>query len=248
LEKFMKALLFCLSFSVLTSQAATIYNLRNDFSNTANPNSAWSYTQGNSTLPSRVQPTDGNSLNPAAANGFFGVGTNFQTAPFIIQTSQNGAATSPYSNNDFLVGDIIAHSTNPGSGANFFINWTAPSSGTIDFSGAVWYAHSPVHRSEDYFVTLNSASLASATVAWNNGQIRPTPSTFAYGGALSVVAGDVLALSLVPTTGETFGSLAGVNFTVTLTPRVPAATPEPGTELLLAAGLLGVAALKFRRS
>lgn len=64
----------------------------------------------------------------------------------------------------------------------------------------------------------------------------------------SVVAGDVLALSLVPTAGQTLGSLAGVNFTINLTPRVPTATPEPGTELLLAAGLLGLAALKFRRS
>jgi len=193
----MKSLLFYLSLSVFTSQAATIYDLRNDFSNTANPNGAWSYTQGSSTLLSHVQPTDGNSLNPAAANGSFGVGTHFQTAPLIIQTSQNGAATSPYSNNDFLVSDIIAHSTNPGSGANFFINWTAPSSGTITFSGAVWYAHSPVHRSEDYFVTLNGASLAAGTVAWNSGQIRPTRSPAACPALLSQVTFWLSAWSLL---------------------------------------------------
>lgn len=102
------------------------------------------------------QPTDGNTLNPAAANGYFGVASNFSSVPFILETSQDGASTSPYTDDDFLAGDIIAHSTSPGGGAPLFIDWTAPADGTITYSGEVWYAHSPVTRSNDYFLTLDA--------------------------------------------------------------------------------------------
>jgi PEP-CTERM motif len=197
-------------------------------------------------LPLQAQPTDGNELNPAAANGYFGVVNTFAAGPFILQASQNGAATSPFANSDFLTGDILAESTNPGSGAPLFIEWTAPVAGTITFSGDVWYAHSPVDRSQDYSVLFDfGAPLATGTVAWNSGNGRSNPSTFSSSGPLTVVAGDILALELAPTAGQTFGSLSGVNFTVDLTASTQ--TPEPGTNLLLASGLLGLVAALRRR-
>jgi len=167
-----------------------------DFSNTSNPNGVWSYVQGSTALPLQSQPTDSNALNPAAANGYFGVATNFSTAPFVFETSQDGASTSPYTNDDFLAGDVLAHSTTPGTGANLFIEWTAPENGTIAYSGEVWYAHSPVTRSNDYALTLDGGSdLASGTVT--NGDGLNAPSTFDSSGSLAVDAGDVLALELV---------------------------------------------------
>ncbi len=241
-------LLLCLSFGAFASQAATVYDLHSSFSNTSNPNGVWSYKQGSTLLPHQAQPTDGNALNAAAANGYFGVGNTFTSAPFVLQASQNGAATSAYTNNDFQTGDILAHSTNPGSGLPFFIDWTAPVAGTITYSGDVWYAHSPVERSQDYFVMLDGGSaLNTGTVAWNSGNGRSNPSTFSSSGSLTVAAGDVLALELNPTSGQTFGSLSGVNLTVNLTPATTG-VPEPGTNLLLAGGMLVIAALvKLRR-
>jgi hypothetical protein len=240
----LKKVLICLAFGALTSQAATVYDLATDFSTTSNPNGVWSFVQGSTPLPSQSQPTDGNALNPAAANGYFGVAGNFSTAPFVFEASQDGGSTSPYTDNDFLAGDILAHSTNPGAGANLFIEWTAPSDGTISYSGEVWYAHSPVTRSNDYALTLDGGSdLASGTVT--NGDGLNAPSTFDSSGSLTVDAGDVLALELSPTAGQTFGSLAGVDLTVDFT----ASTPEPGTILLLAGGLFGIAAaVKLRRT
>jgi hypothetical protein len=120
--------------------------------------------------------------------------------------------------------------------------------GTITFSGDVWYAHSPVDRSQNYAVLLDfGAPLATGTVAWNSGNGRSNPSTFSSSGPLTVAAGDVLALELAPTAGQMFGSLSGVNLTVDLTASTQ--TPEPGTNLLLAGGLLCiVTALKRSRT
>jgi hypothetical protein len=240
-------IIFCLMFGALLSQAATIvtYNLASDFSDTSNPDGVWSYLQGTTPLPLNVQPTDGNALNPAASNGYFGVAGNFTVAPFVFETSESGSATSPYTNNDFLAGDVLVHSTDPGAGAPVFIDWTAPSAGTITLSGEVWYAHSPVTRSNDYSLTLGGGSaLASGTVT--NGDGLNAPSTFAITSSMAVTPGEVLALELTPTAGQTFGSLSGVDLTVNLT--TPSGTPEPGTTLLLAGGLLAMAvAAKLRR-
>jgi len=238
-----------LALGAFASQAAIIYDLRSSFSNTANPNGTFSYLQGTTPLPQHPQPTDGNTLSPAAANGYFGVASNFSAAPIILQVSQNGSSTSPYSNNDFLAGDIIGTSANPGPGAASFIDWTAPTAGTITYSGGVWYAHSPVQRSSDYFLTLGSGPvLATGTVSYNDGFVRSNPSTFASSAPMTVTAGQVLALEFLPTAGQTFGSLAGVNLTVTLNPVV-SQTPEPATTLLLAGGLCGIAGVrKYRAS
>ena len=243
----LKKTVLYLVFGALASQAAIIYDLRSSFSNTANPNGTFSYVQGTTPLPQHPQPTDGNTLNPAAANGYFGVVNNFSAAPIILQVSQNGNSTSPYSNNDFLTGDIIGASTNPGAGAPFFIDWTAPVAGTITYSGSVWYAHSPVNRSNDYFLTLGSGPvLATGTVSYNNGFVRSNPSTFSSSVPLTVTAGQVLALELQATAGQIYGSLDGVNLTVTLNPAT-SQTPEPATTLLLVGGLSGIAAVRKYR-
>jgi hypothetical protein len=248
IEEKMFKLLLCLAAGALASRADTIYDLASSFSTTSNPNGVWSFIQGDIDLPYQTQPTDANSLNPAAANGYFGVANTFAVGPFILEASQNGAATSPFTNNDFESGDILAESTNPGAGLPLFIEWTAPVAGTITFSGDVWYAHSPVDRSQNYAVLLDfGAPLATGTVAWNSGNGRSNPSTFSSSGPLTVAAGDVLALELAPTAGQMFGSLSGVNLTVDLTASTQ--TPEPGTNLLLAGGLLCiVTALKRSRT
>ena len=216
------------------AQAVT-YNLAADFSNAANPNGVWSFTQGATLLAHQAQPSDGNTLNPAAGNGFYGVGPTFSTAPFVIKVTQNGAATSPYNNGDFLAGDVIAHATNPGAGGPFFINWTAPSAGTINLSSAVWYAHSPVVRSDDISAILGSTVLGTVTV--NNSITRTNAITSLSATNLAVTAGQVLAFRITASAGQTFGSLAGISETIdfTATPA-PGVVPEPTSWAMMIAG------------
>jgi hypothetical protein len=204
------------------SQAANadVFDLKSDFSNAVNPNGVWSFTQGFSVLTHYPQPGDGNALNTAAANGFWGVGPSFNSnVPFVLQVTQDGSAVPGLTDDDFLLDDVIVHSSN--AGLELFINWTAPSDGSVDnYSGSIWYAHSNVTRINDFAVQLNGgAALNSGTVT--NGQGKSNAVGFNDAGALSVSAGDVLSISLFRDTGQPFGSLAGVDFTVNFTSAVP---------------------------
>lgn len=224
---------------------AVTYDLAADWSDAANPNGAWSYTQGATPLTHFAQPSDGNSLNPAASNGFWGVGPTFTSAPFMIKTTRSGSATAPYNDGDFLAGDVIVHATNPGAGAPAFIHWTAPGAGEISFAGSVWYAHSPVARSAEVTALLDGTTLGSVTVT--NGVTR-TSALSLSGSSLAVAAGDVLAFRFDPSAGQTFGSLAGIALTVDF--EAAMAVPEPATWACMIAGfaMTGAATRTRRRA
>jgi hypothetical protein len=212
-------------FQLAVPAHADIFDLAGDFSDSSNPNGVWGFRQGSVLLTHFPQPVDGNALNSAAGNGFWGVTANFSGVPFILRTTQSGSATPPYNNGDFLAGDVIGHSSN--SGAEFRITWTAPSAGNVSYSGAVWYAHSIVTRSNDYMIDLNGgAALNSGTVT--NGQDRSNASVFSS-GLIAVQSGDVLSLTLARSAGQSFGSISGVDWTLDFS-----AIPEPGSALLLA--------------
>lgn len=224
----------CLALSAAPLTAGVVYDLGSDFSNASNPNGAWAFLQGSTPLSHFAQPGDSNGLNATAENGYWGVGSNFNSAPTVIKVTQDGANTPTYNSGDFLAGDVIAHSTNPG-GADLLITWTAPDAGTISYAGSVWYAHSPVTRGNDYALSLNGGSaLESGNV--NLGENRGNADTFVSAALLNVNVGDVLALLLKPSAGQSFGSLSGLNLTVDFT-----AVPEPGSALLLLTALTSAA-------
>ena len=247
---------FCIAAAVVTSAlfafpgigAATVYSLSGDYSDLSNPNGAWSFTQGATPLAHYAQPSDGNALNPAATNGFYGAGPDFSIGPIILKTTQDGSATSPgsfpnYSDNDFLTGDVLVHGTNSGGGADVFINWTAPTAGLINFNSSLWYAHGGVVRSQDITAFLGATNLGTVTIT--NGVTRSTAITSLNGAGLSVSSGDVLAFRFVPTSGQTFGSLTGISATVDFT-AASGAIPEPGTWALMILGF-GTAGGMLRR-
>jgi hypothetical protein len=222
------------------AQATTVYSLAADFSNLANPNGVWSFTQGATPL-AHFMPATQNALNAAIANGYWGTGSdlNVNTPEVALTTADGTVATQ--TTEDWLAGDVIVHSTNPGSGAPLFLNWTAPADGVVDYSIRAWYAHSLVNRSNDVFVTLNGSPLASGTV----GLVGPgngRSNALVFGGSgLGVAAGDVLAVSFVAAVGQPFGSLAGIDEVIDFT----AVVPEPATWALWCAGL-GILSLARR--
>jgi hypothetical protein len=224
----------CLVLVVTPSANAQIFDLTADFSSSANPNGVWSFTRGLSLLAAFPQPGDGNALNPAAANGFWGVGPSFNSdVPFLFKTTVPGSASPPYTNEDFQAGDVFIHSANAGS--EIFVNWTAPDAGSLTYTGSIWYGHSFVNRSNDFAVQLNGGTpLNSGTVTV--GQGRSNALLFSGSGILSVNAGDVLSVGVFRSAGEPFGALSGVTFTVDFTP-----VPEPGSIGLVTVGMLALA-------
>ena len=218
---------------------AVVFSLSGDWSDAANPNGAWSYGPG---LTHYAQPSDGNSFNPAAGNGYWGSGPTFLFAPFAVKVTTNGAATGAYNNGDFLAGDVVVHS--PNNGAPVSITWTALGAGTIALNSQVWYAHSIVARSDDITAFLNATSLGSATVT--NAITRGTALTLAA-GSFSVAAGDILTFSFTKSAGQEFGSIAGIAATIDFTPRAVAGVPEPASWAMLIAGFGAVGGTMRRR-
>lgn len=225
------------------AQAATVYDLSSDFSNTSNPNGVWSFTQGSTALAHYASST-ANALNPALADGYWGTGNNLNVnTPEVAKVTVNGSTIVDYSDADFVTGDVILHSANPGTGAPLFINWTAPTAGTINVSGLTWYAHSPVSRSNDVLVTLGSDTLASDVVSSSTHKGKSNAFSYSFSG-LAVSAGTVLSIRYTPTAGQEFGSIAGLSETVTFT---ASPVPESSTWALMVAGLGVLASVARRR-
>ena len=219
---------------------AQVYSLSGDWSDATNPNGAWAYGPG---LSHFAQPAVANSFNSAAANGYWGAGSDFFTSPFMVKVTTNGSATGAYNDNDFLVGDVVVHS--PNSGAPVAITWTAPSAGSIVLASSVWYAHSIVSRSDDIMALLNATQIGSATVT--NGITRANQVALAN-GMFTVAAGDVLTFNFTKSVNQQFGSIAGISATIDFTPRAVGAVPEPAVwmTMILGFGMIGAATRRQR--
>jgi hypothetical protein len=220
------------------AQAQT-YNLAGDFSNSLNPNGAWSYGSGLSHYP---QPSTANTLNSAAANGYWGATADFFAPPFILQTTADGSTTGAYTDNDFVAGDVLVHAPNDGSFVT--ISWTASSAGSIDFSSSIWYAHSIVNRSQEVSAYLGSSLLGSMTVT--NG-IGRSDALALSGSNLSVTAGDSLMFRFSKSAGQQFGSLTGINMIVDFTAS-PTGVPESGSWAMMIVGFGAAGGVLRRRT
>ncbi|HVZ93493.1 MAG TPA: PEP-CTERM sorting domain-containing protein [Phycisphaerales bacterium] len=219
--------------SIIASAASgALYNLTSDYSETSNPNGAWSFAQG-SVLLNKFFPTSPNAINAVAGNGYWGVGSDTYVSS-ILRVTGDGSVAPGYNDNDFHAGDIVAHGTNPGAGGILQFIWTAPEAGEVSVAGLTWYAHSPVDRIADFALNLNSTVLDSGTLT--SADNRPNAIAFDSGGVLSVAAGDQIRFTLAPAAGQQFASLAGVDFTVDFT-----AVPAPGAIVLAGLGAIGAA-------
>jgi len=197
--------------------AATVYDLKTDWSDAANPNGPWTYRQGSNALPHVADwqglSGDFTGVQPAWARSETGT-TNLPA--WLRFVSQAGIPV------DWQLGDIVTHSTDSfngvGSGPSNVI-WTSSLNGTIDISGGVWMGRD-IGRGNHWDISLNGASLSGGDIFSGDSFDRTNPFLFTSGSGGSsvlthvpVVIGDVVQLQITKTSAP--GDYAGVNLTIT---------------------------------
>ena len=194
----------CLALALAApAQAVISFDLTADWSDTANPNGAWSYREGTNLLPHvgawQGLAGDFSSAQPAWAR--FDVGTS--NLPCMFKSSAIVGIV-----HDWIDGDVACHSTDNfngiGSGtAN--ITWTSPAAGVVTLTGAIWMGRD-IGRGNHWSLSLDGAPLTSGDVASGDPWSRTSPMDFSVGSggasalvAIPVNAGSVIKLDLAKT-------------------------------------------------
>lgn len=224
-----------------SAQAAiVVYDLGLDFSNTLNPNGVWSFSKGSTPLTHYTPvPT---SLAPAVANGYWGTSPADLNSSVMLTTA-GGSAVPPLTNLDFIAGEVLVGTTDASTGGPVDIHWTAPSNGTLTYSGWVWYADptaGPFGNSFDIALN-NGPSIEFLTASLGQHFFNSVPMLNGL-VPIPVTAGDVLTLTVAPLVPAPTPLFGGVSWTIDFTP-----VPEPSSWLLLAAGLFVAAPHALRR-
>jgi len=196
-----------------------VYDLRTDWSETANPNGAWSYRHGSKALP-----------HVDAWQRMIGGWGTFQSGwarsedsntrlPFWFRS--NGTEVFAC---DYLAGDIVVHTTDAvngvGSGpAN--VTWTAPAFGTATISGSVWMGRD-IGRSNRWSVISAGNEITSGQIFTGDPFSREVPFDLASGSGgagvlqnIRVCGGNEIRLQIVSTSAA--GDFVGVNLRVEFT-------------------------------
>jgi len=203
---------------------AHCFSLAGDWSDSVNPNGPWSYNAGDIPLPYNV------------ANwplGEFGAQTawaNSNTVGTFIPGWFKSISNAQY---DWLVGDVIVHSTDDVNGVNnglANVTWTSPASGIYDINGGLWMGRD-IGRSNDWNLYLEDDVLASGSLFTGDIYSRANPYFFNIQG-VNIAEGSVLKMEFVKTSD--FGEFIGVDLNIN-----NSVVPEPATMLLFGTGLLG---------
>jgi hypothetical protein len=185
-----------------------VYSLRDDWSDTSNPNGVWAYRAGEALLPCTPDWSFSVWTNPVPGWGL--------TLPFWFRSTQ-----APDGALDLQPGDVAVHTQDDWNGAGngpAVVTWTSPRAGIVDIAGAVWMGRD-LDRSNQWRLYLRGREIQWGQIASGDIYSRENPYRFHLPSALGirVAAGDILALEVVRTSFA--GDFVGVDLQITLLDR-----------------------------
>jgi hypothetical protein len=231
---FFRCTAFCVVlFTGALEARAEIYNVRQDFSTTANPNGVWTFGYRPSSsgpmivYPQYGDPGDGQPSWHDDRYSYYHAPSVYQIAPVYWH----------YSGYDIGPDDIAFH-PGPGFVGNdldwSIIRWTAPADGVSNVDARFTGGFGTLTGTRDVYVYVNSTSDLSSTIVG-------TQSASYVKNGLVVHAGDTIDFVVGPH-GNLNQDSTAISAIIDFT-RVP----EPSTIALLAAGAAGLAAWLWRR-
>lgn len=200
--------------------SAQVFNLNADWSETANPNGAWSLLEGANPLPhvASWQSSLGGWSQPQPGWAESENGNN--RLPFFFKS--NGSETFA---RDYLAGDVVCHSWDGSNGSGngqASAQWTSPGQGSVRVTGGVWLARN-IGRAVNWALYVNGARRTGGSLFDGDAYDRANPFLFGAGdggasGAKGIIVqpGDAVALRLE--TASISGEFVGIDLTVTFTP------------------------------
>lgn len=207
-EAFVSAWIACGFLAGLSHASSTSYNLASDWSDTANPNGAWSYNAAPGVpLTSHIADIDPTrslftSSQPAWAYATY---PNFGQIPHFYKI----VADSVNSSDDSPIGKVVVHNNDPANSPNGLadkaagFSWTTPTHGRVSISGDMWEVERYLGRVEDWTLRLNGTAISSGelTASPSITSLTPLNLTTGSGGTAvltqTVAAGDVLSLEFM---------------------------------------------------
>jgi len=210
--------------------AAQTYSAAGNFSNSSDPNGAWSY--GWSTTLGSAFTLD--TSNTTAAYGLTGLGGWFAGAsPEGVPSALRNNTASPITLGSFTTYQPGQLALNMNGSQYSIVRWTAPSTGqfsvTATFSGL-----SSIGDTSDVHVQTNGVSVFDSFV---NGSPSPTN----YSATLTLVSGEHVDFAVgFGSNGNDHEDTTGLDATIV-------AVPEPATLSLAGLGLGCLFALRFRK-
>ncbi len=167
----------------------TVYDLKTDWSDTKNPNGAWSLREGDHVIAAPVANWHGYKGQAAWCKAASGSGH----IPVFLKISGAG-----FEAKQAQIGDLIVHAQDefggPGLGQAQIV-WTAPASGTVDIKGGLWLGRTTLGRSDDWTLSVAGVQKAAGKVAANDGHDRNNPVPIAETN-LPVSSGQTVVLQI----------------------------------------------------
>lgn len=221
----------------IVASAGLSWDLRRDWSDSANPNGPWSYNNdnttlthiGGSTLPGGALVSQPGWASCSSCRGFW-----FKSSIVPI-------------NVDWKIGDIIVHTQDQyispyDHAAN--VTWTSPISGMINIIGNVWMDDYYAARGNQWNLYIKGILASSGQLSGSDAYDRDHPFSLltGSGGAspffdVAVSIGDIVKLEIVRTTFDGFFVAEDLTISTVAEPRP---TPEAATLLLALFGLSAI--------
>jgi hypothetical protein len=214
------------------------YNLVNDWSDTQNPNGAWSCNWNNT--PISVYQTFWWG-QPGWGYISIGDGSIIKAGsyPTGVTDPWGGVVPPPH---DWLPGDVMIHPLSQvygGSSTWVNVTWTSPADGTIDITGRAWEGEIFDDRDLGWSLIVGGETIAQRASV--SGLYRTDPGAQFVANLIGthtltgipVVQGEVV--QFVGVANTYYGQWLGVDLDIALN-----VIPEPGALPLLAAGFIGL--------